>query len=156
MTAVVRETVSSDQTAEWFKRQWNRYDRLVENFTRQDDDAYRKALCLAFVKSVLNDHMSERLLAESLFVLTESVTSGCERAIGKDNVSNAKSQLLFLLWTLPCRQWQKEAFEMLKDYCNRNVRQPAISFSSFVDSTMRILARKLAVPLTDLLQKILQ
>lgn len=143
----------TQSAVDWSKRQWQRYDQLIESFTTHSDYTTKRALCLAFVKSVLNDKATEKLFAEMLFEATNNFTTDCEEAIGRDNVAKVKVQLLLLLWSLPVRQWQCELFNALGDYCSRDNRRPVIPFRSFLGSTLRMIARRLVNPLADVVEK---
>ncbi|KAG8279565.1 hypothetical protein J6590_102030 [Homalodisca vitripennis] len=138
---------------EWFTRQWNRYDRLVDGFTRQEADISKRALCLAFVRSVLNDEATELLLADVLFRVTDTVTGECEVVLGKEDVTNAKTQMLFFLWSLPFDRWRRTLYDALREYGRRDVRRPVIPFRHFLDATLRNLVRKIVDPLAGLIER---
>lgn len=152
MCSQSRESLSG-LVEEWSRRQWHRYDMLVASFTRHDDELSKKALCLAFVRSVLDDKTTEKLLTDLFFEATGNVVSECERAIGKENVSTAKAQLLLMLWLLPHRQWQETVFKTMRDYCSRDIGHPLIPFRRFFSSTLRTIARKIADPLADVIER---
>lgn len=146
------QETNSITTLQWLRRQWDRYDTMVNRFARQNDDTTKRALCLAFARSILDDKTTETILREVLFDITQNVTAECQEALGKDKVANTKTQMLFLLWSLPYRSWQRDLHETLQNYCSRNVRQPVISFRNFLGSTLRAFARYIVNPLADIIE----
>lgn len=147
----------SAQHVDWLRRQWKRYDTMIDSFTKHgNDDAARKALCLAFVRSVLDDTTTERLLSDALFEITGRMVDECEDALGVEKVANARAPLLFLLWSLPSCRWKEETYEALRVYlCRNNSERPAISFRHFLGSTLRTLTRNIVDPLADIMECLL-
>lgn len=144
----------SVQSVEWLNQQWKRYDTMIECFTTQgDDNTARKALCLAFVRSVLDDPATKRLLSDVIYDITVQMVGECEDALGREKVVNARASLLFLLWSLPLYRWKEETYEALREYCCRNNSQrPTISFKHFLGSTLRAVARYIVNPLADIIE----
>lgn len=149
-----RRDGGSAHPVDWVQRQWRRYDTMVDSFTRQGgDDTARKALCLAFVRSVLDDAATERLLSEVLFTFTGQMVDDCEHVLGKERVTSAKAPLLFLMWLLPLYSWKAKTHEALRDYCCRDVTgRPTVSFRHFLGSTLRTVARYVVDPLADMIE----
>jgi len=150
-------TKSGEETlpaaGEWFNRQWRRYDKLINNYIDQDNDAVKRALCLAFARSALQDETTEQMLADLVFYMTNDMTSVCVDAVGKENVTNTRASLLLLLWSLPYRSLQNEIFGVFRDYCCRNTNNPAVSFRCAVGSTLSTIAEKIANPLADFVEQ---
>lgn len=147
--------VDPARVTNWVQRQWKRYDTMIESFTNQGtDNTARKALCLAYVKSVLNDAATERLMTDALFDATSRMVGECEDALGNEKVQNSKAPLLVLLWHLPLYRWKEETYEALRDYCCRDSdeKRPRISFRHFLGSTLRTVAKYIVEPLADAIE----
>lgn len=129
---------------------------MIRTYTTRvdDDDTAKKALCLAFVKSVLNDSVTERLLSDAVFEATDQMVGDCESALGTERVADAKAPLLFLLWSLPAYRLKWKTYEALREYLCRSSddRRPSISFRHFLGSTVRAVARYIVDPLADLIE----
>lgn len=150
-----RRGVETDRLVDWLQRQWKRYDTVINGFTQYGrDETAKKALCLAFVQSVLNDTATEKLLSDVLFETTYQMVDECEDALGKNKVANARASMLFLLWCLPLRKWKTDTYDVLRDYCCRDRidKRPAISFRHFLDSTMRTVIKHVVEPLADIIE----
>lgn len=141
-----------ERSKAWLRRQWDRYDRLVGTYSRLDDDRRKKAVCLAFARSMLNDNWTERMLSDMLFEITSDLTDGCEEVLGKDDVANSKTQLLFLVRSLPLKRWQRALFDVFSPYFRRDGEQPLIPFRHFLGSFLGLLARNSVDPLADVIE----
>lgn len=148
-----KKVQTSSTVSEWLGRQWRRYDRLVDNYVAQDNGAIQKALCLAFVRSVLGDECTEQLLADMVFEMTKEMTLECTEAIGVENVSTTKSQLLFILWSLPFCTWRRQLFEAFRDYFSRDITYPLVSFRHAVGTTLTSIAAKITDPLVNVVER---
>lgn len=157
-----KETVSSvvdgpvtDLHAKWIVQQWNRYDTLIAKYATQDNVTAKKALCLAFVRSVLDDKTTETILTEALFGATERMMTDCTVAIGGRNVRNTKALLLFALWLLPHRSWQQCLFKGFRDYWSRACARSPVPFRNALESVLRLLAASFVEPVAELLEPFL-
>lgn len=146
------DVFADERVIRWVRRQWGRYDKFIDSYTKRDSEPVKKALCLAFVRSVLDDEDTERLLTEYLSEVTMNMTSECGEVLGKENVSDTKAHFLLFLWSLPYRSWQQTMFKMLREYSCRDVTHPMISFRNVLCSTLKSLATKVANPLADMIE----
>lgn len=135
--------------AKWLLQQSNRYDTLIGKYTTQDDPTVKKALCLAFVRSVLQDRSTETVLADVLLGVTDKLTSDCAAAIGRNNVSRINTQLLILLWYIPRRTWQQYVFKALRHCWSREPDHLKVPLRNSLESMFTAIAVVLAKSLAD-------
>lgn len=154
-----REEETDDEfstlTVEWMHRQMKRYDTMVGGFTRTgNEETVKRAWCLAFVRAMLNDKATERMLATAMFEFTERMVGECEQALGREKVMNAKAPLLLLLYHLPVNGWKAKTYEALRDYCCRDRAEGrrTIGFRNFLGSTLRTVANYIVQPLADIIE----